>query len=147
MSDLAGHHLIDRGARINVGAGCFLNANTRQKCTARSRVIAATIRARVGAKVLQPGNDLQLMLDFLQRLQSARKRKVPPAVPARPPGRRDRAVGDIHNGHSHGRRLRRGGRRAEKSGGRKRFKSGQRHAGAKAAQKTPPTQTGLPFGR
>ena len=103
----------------------------------------------IRAEVCQAGNDLQFCPALFEaaamsaRGQSPSRRRLPAT---RPPGWRRWAHKQKPSARAPARRRTCGGA-ARSRGGRKRFKGGQRHAGAQAAQKTPPAQAGLAFGR
>src|SRR6185436_808955 len=92
VADLVGDHLVDGHAGADVRARGLLDAHAREEGAARTRVIAGAIDLRVGADVVEAGDDLQLFLDVHERRERGRQREVRATVTHWPPGGGDRAV-------------------------------------------------------
>src|SRR5581483_3626388 len=113
-------------------------------------VIAAAIRPRQRAKMVQFPRDLYMRAKVLQRFQRRAEGKTG-AVLFRPPSVLNRAVGEENPGgaqRSAGGCGRQGlnGRSREEFCGCERLEGGQRDAGAKAAQKVAAAESGRPGG-
>ncbi len=73
MPDALGHDLINGRACMDIGAGSLLNAHASQEGAAGPRMVAAAIGAGVRTEVFQPGDDLEVAPQVLQRLQRGRQ--------------------------------------------------------------------------
>ena len=69
VADPLGRHLVDRDARVDVGAGRLPDPDARQERPARPRMVARPVQAAIGIEVVQSAQDLDLLLDLFQRLQ------------------------------------------------------------------------------
>ena len=69
VADPLGRHLVDRDAGVDVGAGRLPDPDARQERAARPRMVARPVQAADGIDVVQSAQDLDLVLDLLQRLQ------------------------------------------------------------------------------
>ena len=151
VADLAGDDLVDRDARVDVGAGGLADADAGEERAAGAGVVAGSVGAGGGVHVVETGDDLDAVFDRFQRLHRAVEGEVL-ALALGPPGRRDRAVGEVNEGRPHRRARRSGrrglGRRAGGAGGGsgERFEGRQRHAGAHAPKEPAAAQRGTPLG-
>ena len=120
--------------------GALLEPDAGQERAVAARMIAGAVRAAVGRLVVQPAQDLDQLLDRLQRLERAAQLEIRPLL-LRPPGRRDGAVGEVDKGRAQ-RRARRASRPGLPAAGsaassrrrRQRGERRQRDAGAQPAQ-------------
>ena len=71
MADPLGRHLVDRDARVDVGAGRLLDPDAGQERAAGPRMVARPVQPAVGVDLVEPAEDLDLVLDLLQRLQAS----------------------------------------------------------------------------
>ena len=60
--------LVDRDARVDIGAGGLLDPDSGEERRAGAGVVARPVLAAGGVLLVQPGDDLQLVLEPLQRL-------------------------------------------------------------------------------
>src|SRR5713101_7933525 len=129
MAKLAGEHLIDGDAGPNA-RGALVQANTGQERATAARVIAGTVRPRLGRLVIQAAEDLNERLASLQRLKRTAKLEVGTFARG-PPGGRNGAVGEEDESGAERRSRGGGGQRAtdrrlgEELGGAQRAKERQ----------------------
>src|SRR5678815_3315666 len=76
MPDLIRHHLVDGNAGANVRPSRLLDAHPGEERAAGARVIAGTVGSGVGTQVLQPADDLELLVHVRQWRQCGREREV-----------------------------------------------------------------------
>ena len=84
VADPLGRHLVDRDAGVDVGAGGLLDPDAGQERPAGPRMVAGAVLAADGVELVQPAEDLDLVLDLLQRLQGPVELEVLP-LPFGPP--------------------------------------------------------------
>ena len=106
MADLLGRHLVDRDARVDVRAGGLLDPDAGQERAAGPRMVAGPVEAAVGIHLVQPAQDLDLLLDLLQRLQGPGELEVLPFLLGPPVTLMD-AVGNVDESHPQRRARRR----------------------------------------
>ena len=123
VADPLGRHLVDRDARVDVGAGRLLDPDARQEGPARPRVVARPVQAADGVEVVQPAQHLDLLLDLLERLQRPGELEVLPQ-PFGPPMTLMHAVGNVDIGHPQ-----RGARRRRRQRSRPRWRPRRRRLG------------------
>src|SRR5262249_20832644 len=68
MADLVGDELVDRNAGMDVGAGRFAHAHTGEERAIGAGVIARAVGTGGRVYVIQAGEDLNVLLERLQRL-------------------------------------------------------------------------------
>ena len=103
----------------------FLDPDARQEGAARPRMVARPVQAAVGIEVVQSAQDLDLVLDLLERLQGPGELEVL-SLPFGPPMTLMHAVGDVDKGHPQRGARRRGRQRAGLAGGRREQASARR---------------------
>ena len=112
VADALGRHLVDRDARVDVGAGRLLDPDARQERSARPGMVARPVQAAVGVDVVESAQDLDLLLDLFQRLQRPGELEIF-ALALGPPVTLIHAVGNVDIGHpqrgTRGRGRQRGG--------------------------------------
>jgi hypothetical protein len=58
MADMVGHHLVDRHAGMDVGAGGFFDADAGEEGAAGAGMVAAAVGAGGGIAVVQAARNL-----------------------------------------------------------------------------------------
>ena len=147
MANLLGGHLIDRNARVNIGPRRFAHPHTREKRSVGPGMVACAIGSRRGVNMIQPAQHLHAVFQILQRLHRVVEFELR-SFRFRPPRGRNRAIGEVHERHSHGRA---GGAGCQRRAGfrfgrpnysrQECFKRRQCHAGPQPSQKSATIKT------
>jgi hypothetical protein len=152
MPDLPGDALIDGYACPDIG-GAFLEPDAREKDTVAAGVIASAVHTTLGGFVIQTTDDLDPVAQGLEGLESGAELKIglgvrfgsfwPPRVWNGAVWKEDERGAERGAGCGRGEGTKIGGTKAERHPG---FQSGQRDAGAEAAEELTSTQGLEAFG-
>ena len=100
MADLLGGDLIDRNARVNIGPRRFAHPHAGEERSIGPGMVAGAIGSRRGVNVIQPAQHLHVVFQILQRLHRVVEFELR-SFRFWPPRGRNRAVGEVHERHSH----------------------------------------------
>ena len=151
MSDPLRRDLVDGYARVNIGSGGLLGADAGQVSRTGSGVVARSVLAAGGVDLVEPGDDLHLVLDPLQRLHGAVELEVRTFF-FRPPVGEVNAIRDINEGHTdrsaRGTGRRKGGRRGGGNGARREhgLEGGNGHRNPYPFEEVATAQASVPLG-
>ena len=99
MADPLRRDLVDRDARVDIGARGLLGPDAGQEGRAGPRMVARPVLPAGGVDLVQSGDDLDLALDPLQRLHGLVQVEVLPLLLG-PPFRQVDPVGDVDERHA-----------------------------------------------
>ena len=75
VADLAGHHLIDRNARPDLGRA-LVEPHPGQKDAVAARMVAGAVFSALRVGVIKPAHHLQLVLQGRERLQRGAETEI-----------------------------------------------------------------------